>query len=84
MADVLFPVQNLFYLGAYQRAINEAQDLAGLSEVDSTTRDVLVHRSYIALGSAEVRLIRLHCMDEVYTVHLNRCIHEEWLVASDQ
>lgn len=55
MADALFPVQNLFYLGAYQRAINEAQDLVGLSEVDSTTRDVLVYRSYIALGSAEVR-----------------------------
>ena len=55
MADVLFPVQNLFYLGAYQRAINEAQDLAGLSEVDSTTRDVMVYRAYIALGSAEVR-----------------------------
>lgn len=55
MGDVLFPVRNLFYLGAYQSAINEAQDITSLSELDSIARDVFVHRAYIALGSAQVR-----------------------------
>lgn len=55
MSDILFPVRNLFYLGAYQGAINEAQDLDSLSELDSVERDVFVYRSYIALGSAQVR-----------------------------
>lgn len=56
MGDILFPVRNLFYLGAYQSAINEAQDLTSLSDLDSITRDVFVYRSYIALGSSQVRL----------------------------
>ena len=54
MGDVLFPVRNLFYLGAYQSAINEAQDLTSLSELDAVTRDVFVYRSYVALGSSQV------------------------------
>jgi hypothetical protein len=55
MADVLFPVRNLFYLGSYQGAINEAQNIDTLSGLDSIERDVFVYRSYIALGSAQVR-----------------------------
>jgi Coatomer epsilon subunit len=54
MADVLFPVRNLFYLGSYQGAISEAQDVYTLSELDSVERDVFVYRSYIALGSSQV------------------------------
>lgn len=55
MSDTLFPVRNLFHLGAYQSAINEAQDLDSLPEMDSVDRDVFVYRSYIALGSSQVR-----------------------------
>jgi hypothetical protein len=55
MSDVLFPVRNLFYLGSYQGAINEAQDVEDLSELDSIERDVFLYRSYLALGSAQVR-----------------------------
>ena len=55
MGDVLFSVRNLFYLGSYQGAINEAQDIEGLSDTESVERDVFVYRSYIALGSAQVR-----------------------------
>lgn len=52
--DVLFPVHNAFYLGAYQNAINEGGDLLGLSEKDAVDRDCFVYRSYIALGSHQV------------------------------
>jgi coatomer protein complex subunit epsilon len=55
MSDVLNSVRNLFYLGSYQGAINEAQDVEDLSELDSIERDVFVYRSYIALGVAQVR-----------------------------
>jgi coatomer subunit epsilon len=54
MADALFNVKNSFCLGAFQSAINEAQDLKGLSEIDRVERDVIVYRSYIANGSAQV------------------------------
>jgi len=57
MGDPLFSVKNSFYLGAYNNAINDAADLDGqLSEIESVERDVLVYRSYIALGSYEVVL----------------------------
>jgi coatomer subunit epsilon len=62
MTDALFQVRNLFYLGAFQSAIHEAQDLAPLSETDRVERDVVVYRSYIALGSAQVR----GCTSHVY------------------
>lgn len=56
MSDILFAVKNNFYIGAYNNAINEASDLEGLSEQEATERDVLVYRSYIALGSHDVSI----------------------------
>ena len=44
MADLLFPVRNNFYLGAFQAAINEASDLTeGLSPGEEDERDCLVY-----------------------------------------
>eukprot|EP01026_Neomeris_dumetosa_P012081 TRINITY_DN1424_c0_g1_i4.p1 TRINITY_DN1424_c0_g1~~TRINITY_DN1424_c0_g1_i4.p1 ORF type:complete len:291 (-),score=49.66 TRINITY_DN1424_c0_g1_i4:196-1068(-) len=48
--DLLFPVRNHFYLGAYQSAINEAADLDSLGLAEQIERDYFVYRSYIALG----------------------------------
>lgn len=81
MGDVLFPVRNLFYLGAYQSAINEAQDLTSLSELDSIARDTFVYRSYIALGSSQVRFhtAKLQQVTSLYHM-LNHC----WCSAGDQ
>ena len=58
----LFPIQNAFHLGAYQVAINEAADLDStetnaLSSSDAIEKDCYVYRSYIALGSYQVRLM---------------------------
>lgn len=55
MADPLFTVRNHFFLGSYNTVINEASDLEGLSELEAVERDCLVYRSYIALGSYQVR-----------------------------
>ena len=55
MGDLLFAVRNSFYLGAYNNVINEAADLDHLSDADAVERDCFVYRSYIALGSHEVR-----------------------------
>jgi hypothetical protein len=57
----LFPIQNAFHLGAYQVAINEAADVdstgtSSLSSSDAIEKDCYVYRSYIALGSYQVRL----------------------------
>ena len=54
--DILFAVKNNFYLGAYNNAINEASDLEGLSEAEQLEKDAFVYRSYIGLGSYDVRL----------------------------
>ena len=57
----LFPIQNAFHLGAYQVAINEAADVdstagtTSLSSSDAIEKDCYVYRSYIALGSYQVR-----------------------------
>ena len=56
MSDKLFPVRNGFYLGAYQSAISEASQLTGLTEAEKVERDVFVYRSYIELGTYEVRV----------------------------
>ncbi|RWV89420.1 hypothetical protein BHE74_00055783 [Ensete ventricosum] len=53
--DLLFGLRNSFYLGAYQAAINSS-DIPNLPAADALERDVLVHRSYIALGSYQVIL----------------------------
>lgn len=55
MADPLFSVRNNFYIGAYQKAVSEASQLTGLTEQQKIERDVFVYRSYIELGSYEVR-----------------------------
>lgn len=51
---MLWNLRNSFYLGAYQSAINEAQDMLGLSDAEAQERDFYVHRCYIALGQHEV------------------------------
>jgi coatomer protein complex subunit epsilon len=57
MADLLFPVRNNFYLGAFQAAINEASDLTeGLSPGEEDERDCLVYRSYIGMGQYDLVL----------------------------
>lgn len=53
--DPLFSVRNNFYLGAYQTAISDASSLTGLSEDQKLERDTFVYRSYVELGSYEVR-----------------------------
>ena len=58
----LFPICNAYHLGAYQVAINEAADLDStetnnaLSSSDAIEKDCYVYRSYIALGSYQVRV----------------------------
>lgn len=52
--DVLFPLRNNFYLGAFQAAINESSVLRHLSEADAVEKDSFVYRSYIALGQHQV------------------------------
>jgi hypothetical protein len=51
--DLLFNLRNLFYLGAYQAAINNS-DVPGLDADAAAERDAIVFRSYIALGSYQV------------------------------
>ncbi|OEL37352.1 Coatomer subunit epsilon-1 [Dichanthelium oligosanthes] len=51
--DLLFNLRNLFYLGAYQAAINNS-DVPGLDADAAAERDVIVFRSYIALGSYQL------------------------------
>ena len=55
MSDALFATANHFYVGNFQTAINEGTDLTGLSEKDAVERDCFVYRSYLALGSHQVR-----------------------------
>lgn len=63
--DILFAVKSNFYIGAYNNAINESSDLEGLSDAEQVERDVFVYRSYIALGSHDVR--HLHPASSVAT-----------------
>lgn len=53
--DPLFTVRNNFYLGAYQTTISDASHLTGLTGEQKLERDVFVYRSYVELGSYEVR-----------------------------
>lgn len=59
MADPLFAVRNNFYLGAFNTVLNDAADIESVSELEAIERDVFIYRSYIALGSFEVRTILL-------------------------
>lgn len=53
--DPIFSARNLFYLGGYREAIDDASTLAGLTEEQEVERDYFVYRSYIELGETEVR-----------------------------
>ena len=55
MSDPLFSVRNNFYLGAFNTVLNEAADVENVSELEAIERDAFIYRSYIALGSYEVR-----------------------------
>lgn len=50
--DEVFPVRNLFWLGNYSNAIDEAQDIQPKNDRERIDRDVFVYRSHIALGEA--------------------------------
>ena len=65
MADDLFSIKNEFYLGNYMGAINEAQsgDLELSTPADERDRDVIIYRSYLALGQYDV------VQDEVICEH---------------
>ena len=65
--DLLFTVRNNFYLGSYQHAISEASDLEGLSDQEKVERDLFVYRSYVELGSFEVRGCRCSCVNPLNT-----------------
>eukprot|EP00850_Spirogloea_muscicola_P018382 SM000168S02581 [mRNA] locus=s168:54787:56812:+ [translate_table: standard] len=51
--DALFSLRNKFLLGAYQAAINEG-NVGGLTDAEAVEKDVLVYRSYLALGSHQL------------------------------
>jgi coatomer protein complex subunit epsilon len=55
--DHLFGLRNSFYIGAYHAAITSSQSLPAhaLSPDDLVERDALLYRSYIAIGSHQVR-----------------------------
>jgi coatomer subunit epsilon len=55
MSDPLFNVLNHFHCGAYQLAINAAQELDGLPPSVALERDCIVYRAYLALGNHQVR-----------------------------
>lgn len=55
MADPLFALRNSFYLGAFQTCISECSNATGLSESQKIERDVFLYRSYIELGTYDVR-----------------------------
>ena len=59
--ESLWNVGNLFYLGAYQSAINEAQELHHLTDNEETERDFFVYRAYVALKKYEVLLLARNC-----------------------
>jgi hypothetical protein len=55
MGDPLFTVLNNFHCGAYQLAINAAQELDDLPSSAALERDCLVYRAYVALGQHQAR-----------------------------
>ena len=56
MGDPLFTVLNNFHCGAYQLAINAAQELDDLPSSAALERDCLVYRAYVALGQHQARV----------------------------
>jgi len=55
MGDPLFMLRNYYLIGAYNAAINEASDIEGLPAPVQVEKDAYVYRSYIELGSHDVR-----------------------------
>jgi coatomer subunit epsilon len=70
MADPLFSIRKNFFIGAHNTIINEAAEIDNLSEHDAIERDVFMYRSYVALGSYEVRASKFSA--EIPTAHLER------------
>lgn len=60
MGDPLFTVLNNFHCGAYQLAINAAQELEDLPASAALERDCLVYRAYVALGQHQARVWQPH------------------------
>lgn len=52
--DDLYTLRNLFWLGAYQAAINEANSLSRVSQALQKETKEYVYRSYLALGQSNI------------------------------
>ncbi|XP_072938191.1 coatomer subunit epsilon [Epargyreus clarus] len=61
--DELFDVKNAFYIGNYQQAINEAQNVTPSSPQVAFQRDTYLYRSYIAQGNYRIVLQELKNAD---------------------
>ncbi|CAK1542020.1 unnamed protein product [Leptosia nina] len=61
--DELFDVKNAFYVGNYQQAINEAQNVNPSSPLIALQRDAFLYRSYIAQGNFRIVLQELKTAD---------------------
>ncbi|KPJ14457.1 Coatomer subunit epsilon [Papilio machaon] len=61
--DELFDVKNAFYIGNYQQAINEAQNLNPSSPLAAFQRDAFLYRSYIAQGNFRIVMQELKTAD---------------------
>ncbi|XP_045538840.1 coatomer subunit epsilon [Papilio machaon] len=61
--DELFDVKNAFYIGNYQQAINEAQNLTPSSPLAALQRDAFLYRSYIAQGNFRIVMQELKTAD---------------------
>ncbi|KAI8434466.1 hypothetical protein MSG28_012485 [Choristoneura fumiferana] len=61
--DELFDVKNAFYVGNYQQAINEAQNVSPSSPLVALQRDTFLYRSYISQGNYRIVLQELKSAD---------------------
>ncbi|KAJ0174967.1 hypothetical protein K1T71_009108 [Dendrolimus kikuchii] len=61
--DELFDVKNAFYVGNYQQAINEAQNVNPSNPIVVLNRDAYLYRSYIAQGNYRIVLQELKTRD---------------------
>ena len=52
--DELYTLRNLFWLGSYQSAINEANGLNRLNPSLVIEKEDIVYRCYLAMGQANV------------------------------